>query len=131
MRASRPAGHTNSVFGSRGRPRASSRAVPATLLVWCLAVASLSAQSSTSGSDPSISISGYLQPQFEIRSSGGATTDDALFRRLVVSVAAVLPRQWSAEVQLDAGPVASGGDRLIVKDAFLRYTAAGAGGSTS
>jgi hypothetical protein len=83
------------------------------------------AQSPTPPDAPKLSASGYLQPQYELRVDHGTTTDRALFRRMVVSLDAVLSTAWTAALQADAGPVASGEDRLIIKDAYLRHTGLG------
>ena len=75
---------------------------------------------------PHVSFSGYLQPQYEMRSHGDETSDRLLFRRMVLGLETTLPRSWSTQLQVDFGPVASSPDgRLIVKDAYVRYTAAG------
>jgi phosphate-selective porin OprO and OprP len=82
------------------------------------------AQTPTAGA-PHVSFSGYVQPQYEVRSRDGETSDRALFRRLVLGVEATLPHAWSTQLQVDFGPVASNQDeRLIVKDAYVRYAAA-------
>jgi hypothetical protein len=91
------------------------------LLVFCV-ITTASAQSAPPPDAPKLSVSGYLQPQFEVVTAEGETRDRALLRRLLLIVDASLPNAWTASVQLDVGPVASGGDRLIVKDAYLRYT---------
>jgi phosphate-selective porin OprO and OprP len=73
---------------------------------------------------PRVSFSGYVQPQYEVRSGDGETSDRALFRRLVLGVETILPHAWSTQLQVDFGPVASNHDeRLIVKDAYVRYAA--------
>jgi len=93
------------------------------LLVVLVAFPSLAdAQTVSAPQEPGISFSGYLQPQFELRSADETTTDRAFFRRLVLTLEAVLSPDWRAEFQLDVGPVASGDDRPIVKDAHLQYT---------
>lgn len=48
----------------------------------------------------------------------------------MLSIEADLAGPWEAEVQLDAGPPASDGERLLVKDALLRYTGFEARGVT-
>lgn len=72
---------------------------------------------------PTVSFSGYLQPQYEATSRHGDVADRAFIRRMVLSIEASLPNAWVGEVQADLGPIASRSDgRLIVKDAQLRYT---------
>jgi hypothetical protein len=81
------------------------------------------ANAQTSGSaPPRVTFSGYVQPQYELLSRDDRTTDRTLFRRMLFGVEVTLPRSWSADVLVDAGPIASTGDgRLIVKDSYLRY----------
>jgi hypothetical protein len=72
---------------------------------------------------PRVSFSGYIQPQYERTSRTGSTSDRAFIRRMVLSIEAALPDAWTAEIQADLGPVASRSEgRLIVKDAYFRYT---------
>ena len=72
---------------------------------------------------PGVSVSGYVQPRYDIYSSDGETTDRVFLRRAVVSFGADLAKSWRAVLQIDVGPVASSeGGRLIVKDAFVQYT---------
>ena len=69
-----------------------------------------------------VSLSGYLQPQYESHTRDSETTDRAHFRRLVVGLEATVSNAWAVEFQVDAGPIASGDDdRLTVKDAHLQY----------
>jgi hypothetical protein len=99
-----------------------------TRLVWTALLLTLTvpalaiAQTAPPATEPKLSLSGYVQPQFEVLSERGETTDHAFFRRMVLSVEAVLTKAWTAEVQIDVGPVASGDDRLTVKNAQLQYT---------
>ncbi len=98
------------------------RCVLGPVIVLLCAVPPVLAQTPQSADTPKLTVSGYLQPQYEALSIGGETRDRALFRRLLLVFDARLPKAWEAGLQLDFGPVASGDDRLIVKDAFLRYT---------
>jgi hypothetical protein len=71
---------------------------------------------------PRMTFSGYVQPQYEVRSQEDDTRDRAILRRMLFGTEIALTPSWSAEFMVDAGPVASTGDgRLIVKDAYLRY----------
>lgn len=72
--------------------------------------------------DPKVTLSGYVQPQYERHTRGDATTDRVILRRASISFEAELSDTWTAEFQVDAGPAASGGERLLVKDAFVQYT---------
>ena len=89
----------------------------------CVLVPGAAAAQSASDDEPRVSFSGFVQPQYELRTRNSTTSDRALFRRIVLTLEAAISTSWAAEVQVDAGPVASGdGDRLIVKDLWLRYT---------
>jgi hypothetical protein len=72
--------------------------------------------------EPRVSFSGYVQPQYEVRTSGGETTDRTLFRRLFVTVDARPFDHWRGQFQIDFGRLASAGDRPVVKNAFVQYT---------
>ena len=92
------------------------------LIVILFLPSALHAQS-TPTDPPPVSWNGYLQPQYEVHDGDDGTTDRAFFRRLVVGLQASLPRDWTTALQIDVAPVASGdSNRLIVKDAFLRFT---------
>jgi phosphate-selective porin OprO and OprP len=80
---------------------------------------------------PRFTFSGYAQPQYEVRSRDGETSDRVLFRRMVLGVETTLPRGWSMQLQADFGAVASDHDeRIIVKDAYVRYAGAQMAGVT-
>ena len=66
-------------------------------------------------------LSGYAQPQYDVRTVNGETTDRTLFRRLVISLDASISENWKALVQVDAGPLASSGDRPVIKNAHVAY----------
>ena len=68
-----------------------------------------------------VSFSGYMQPQYELNTRDGETQDRAFFRRLFLTLDAVTGKDWSAEVQVDVGRVASGADRIVIKNAYLQY----------
>ena len=72
--------------------------------------------------EPKISFSGYVQPQYQVELAGGDRSDRALLRRAVVTFDVEMSGNWRGELQADLGPVTSGGDRVIVKNAFLQFT---------
>jgi phosphate-selective porin len=88
------------------------------------------AQGAPTQTEPEVSLSGYVQPRYDRVSADGETRDTAFLRRAVVAVKANLSGSWNGELQLDAGPPASRGERLLVKDAVLRYTGWAAQGLT-
>lgn len=96
------------------------------MMAWRLAVlisASLGiANAAYAQDEPKVSFSGYVQPQYQVEFHDGSTTDRALLRRVMLTTDVVLSKNWRGELQADLGPVASGGDRVIVKNMFLRYT---------
>lgn len=98
------------------------RSLPVAFLLSVL-IPGVTAGQPASDAEPRVSISGYLQPQYEVRSRENGTADRAFFRRIVLTLEATLSKAWTAEFQVDAGRVASGdGDGLMVKDLWLRYT---------
>lgn len=72
--------------------------------------------------EPRVSFSGYVQPQYEVRSAGGETIDRTLFRRLYFALDAHPFEHWHGQFQVDAGRLISGGDRLVIKNAYIQYT---------
>ena len=80
------------------------------------------AQDAPKPAEPKVSFSGYIQPRYDRFSLSGETSDTVFLRRAVFAVKANLAPSWNAELQLDFGPPASSGDRILVKDAVLRYT---------
>ena len=71
---------------------------------------------------PRVSFSGYVQPQYEVRTSDGDTTDRTLFRRLFFTLDARPFENWRGQFQVDAGRLVSAGDLPVVKNAFIQYT---------
>lgn len=71
--------------------------------------------------EPKVSISGYIQPQWEFRSREGETHDHASIRRAVVALDITLTDNWHAELQTDFGPLTDDDDRVIVKNALITY----------
>lgn len=72
--------------------------------------------------EPRVSFSGYVQPQYEVRTVGGETTDRLGFRRMFFTLDAQPFDHWRGQFQVDIGRLASMGDRPIVKNAYLQYT---------
>ena len=79
-------------------------------------------QTAAAPTETKVSVSGYVQPRYDRYTEFGETTDRVFLRRAIVAVQADLAGPWEAELQLDAGPAASNGARLLVKDAVVRYT---------
>lgn len=75
----------------------------------------------TATEEPKITLSGYVQPQLEVRSTDGTTQDQALLRRAVITLDIGLTRTWQAEFQTDFGPLTDDSDRIIVKNALIKY----------
>ena len=96
------------------------------MIAWCrvaLVIGALGVASTARAQDePKLSFSGYVQPQYQVEFRDGSTADRALLRRVMLTTDVVLSKNWRAELQADVGPIASGGDRVIVKNMFLRYT---------
>ena len=91
--------------------------VPAITLLAASIPGSLSAQTP---SDPTFTFAGYLQTQYNRFSLGDASRDRVIFRRAIVGVEAELSDRWMGELQADIAP-ASLGERIEVRDAYLRY----------
>jgi hypothetical protein len=70
---------------------------------------------------PRVSFSGYVQPQYEVRTARGDTTDRTLFRRMFFTLDARPFDDWQGQFQVDAGRLASFGDRPVVKNAYVQY----------
>jgi len=68
-----------------------------------------------------LKVGGRIQIQYhQTDVSGGATTDDAFFRRLRPYIEGSLHKNWKAKFQWDMGG-ASGSNELAVKDAYFQY----------
>lgn len=68
-----------------------------------------------------VSVSGYIQPQWEVRTTDDGSRDRSRLRRAVVTLDVALGRNWQAELQTDLGPLTSDGDRVVVKNALIAY----------
>jgi hypothetical protein len=68
----------------------------------------------------SFTIAGYAQPQFDHNTVGETTRDRVFFRRLVVGFQTELAEDWAGALQVDMGPTIDG-DRLHLRDAYVRY----------
>lgn len=71
-----------------------------------------------------------MQPQYQVRVEDDDRRDRTFVRRLVLTVDGQVTRHWRAEAQVDLGPSASGGDPLIVKNAFVQFTGLASKGVT-
>ena len=76
-----------------------------------------------------VRLSAYVQAQYDRVTVESSTADRVFFRRLVVSLQGGVTDDWSGEVEVDFAAAVLG-DRVIVKDAFLRYTGFDAQGLT-
>jgi phosphate-selective porin OprO and OprP len=72
------------------------------------------------GAAPPLTFTGVVQADYEVLSNADNTRDRAFFRRLQLGVQVVATKDWVGNVQLDASQTVVG-DRLIVRDAYLRY----------
>ena len=90
-----------------------------------LTVSTLSRSASAQSVPGQFKVYGYLQFQYErIAIESGdvsVATDRVFFRRLVAAVEAPIATNWVAVLQADVAPIASG-DRLEIRDAYVRYT---------
>jgi hypothetical protein len=71
---------------------------------------------------PRVSFSGYVQPQYELRTTGDDTTDRTLFRRMFFTLDARPFEDWLGQFQVDAGRLVSFGERPVIKNAYIQYT---------
>ena len=71
---------------------------------------------------PRVSFSGYVQPQYEVRTAEGDTEDRTLFRRMFFTLDARPFDHWAGQFQVDAGRLVSSGDRPVIKNAFIQFT---------
>jgi hypothetical protein len=68
----------------------------------------------------SFRITGYAQPQFDHNAVGDSTRDRVFFRRLVIGFQTEMSEDWAGALQVDLGPTING-DRLHLRDAYVRY----------
>jgi hypothetical protein len=93
------------------------------VLFWLVLSTSAAGPASAQQQDtPRVSLSGYVQPQFELRSNDGRTQDQALVRRAVVALGIDIATNWEGEFQADFGPLTDDSDRVTVKNTLVRYT---------
>jgi hypothetical protein len=100
--------------------------VPAIALLAALVPGAVSAQTPAA---PTFTFAGYLQTQYNRLSVEDSPHDRVIFRRAIVGVEAELSERWMGELQADIAPV-SLGERIEVRDAYLRYTGLTARGVT-
>ena len=67
-----------------------------------------------------MTITGYLQTQYERLQVEQAARDRAIFRRLYLGVQTTLPKDWSGAILIDFAP-ALRDERIGIGDAYLRY----------
>lgn len=71
--------------------------------------------------DQKLTVSGYLQPQYNrVDLPASEPRDLTLFRRMVLTLQGTTTRHWRGTIQFDLAPAAVG-DHVIVKDANLQY----------
>ena len=68
-----------------------------------------------------LSVTGYAQAQSDLISRNGRSSDRVYFRRIMLTLDSALVRNWAGRVQFDLAP-ATEGDRIVLKDAYVRYT---------
>jgi hypothetical protein len=61
-----------------------------------------------------------MQLDYEVATVGRSTRDRVFFRRLQLAVQVVAAKDWTGQIQIDVAP-SVGGDRVVVRDAYLRY----------
>ena len=76
-----------------------------------------------------MTVGGVIQADYEAATAADVTRDRAFFRRLMLIVQVVATKDWVGMMQIDAA-AATLGDRVIVRDAYLRYLGWGARGLT-
>jgi phosphate-selective porin OprO and OprP len=72
---------------------------------------------------PAFTFTGYVQTQYERVGDQGSdgASDRVLFRRAYLAIEVTPAEHWVGRLQFDFAPVTSG-DRLLIKDAYMRYT---------
>ena len=86
-----------------------------------LVLAALLAQAQAPAA-PRVSFSGYVQPQYEVRTTDTDTTDRTIFRRMFFTLEAQPFTDWRGQFQVDAGRLVSFGERPVIKNAYIQYT---------
>jgi len=61
-----------------------------------------------------------MQLDYESITIAEATRDRVFFRRLLLAVQIVATKDWTGQIQIDVAPSVLG-DRVVVRDAYLRY----------
>ena len=78
------------------------------------------AQTPATPATPSVTIGGVIQADYEAVTVADTTRDRAFFRRLMLTVQVVATKDWTGQLQIDVAPSVQG-DRVVVRDAYLRY----------
>ena len=68
-----------------------------------------------------VTVSGYLQAQYERIDTDGDARDRVFFRRMVLTLRGNVTDAWRGAVVFDLAPAADG-DAVVIKDAYLQYT---------
>lgn len=80
--------------------------------------------------DPVFTFGGYLQTQYNRTDAPDRDSRDrVIFRRAIVGVEVELSERWMGEIQADVAPV-SQGERIELRDAYVRYRGWEPGGIT-
>jgi hypothetical protein len=69
---------------------------------------------------PPVTVSGLVQADYTVASSGATMRDRAYFRRLQFGLHVTPAEDWLGTMQVDVAP-STLGDRVIVRDAYVRY----------
>ena len=100
------------------------RYFPAVVLLAALAAGAVPASAQivvTDNGDQKLTISGYVQPQYNrVDLPGDGARDLTLFRRMVLTLQGTTSHNWLGTFQFDLAPAAVG-DHVVVKDANLQY----------
>ena len=95
-------------------------AAVAALFSALVCVSPAGAQTPPPSTTPSVTVGGVIQADYEAVTIADATRDRAFFRRLMLVVQIVATKDWTGQMQIDVAPSVLG-DRVVVRDAYLRY----------
>ena len=96
------------------------RTAAAALFSALACVSPAGAQTPPPSTTPSVTVGGVIQADYEAVTIADATRDRAFFRRLMLVVQIVATKDWTGQMQIDVAPSVLG-DRVVVRDAYLRY----------
>ncbi|HET7220138.1 MAG TPA: porin [Vicinamibacterales bacterium] len=83
----------------------------------------------SSASPPTVTVTGYIQPQYERLQVEEAARDRAIFRRLYLGVQTTIAKNWSGTILIDFAPLLQD-DRIGIGDVLLRYNGVSGKGLT-